>query len=96
MTISLLAGLIFASLIILLGGAMIYFNDHIKIRNLYYRSRGPWGKKVYWPRIFLRGNKNTVEALKAAERLEALLTPKKRGSRANARIVHRRHIEKVK
>jgi alkanesulfonate monooxygenase SsuD/methylene tetrahydromethanopterin reductase-like flavin-dependent oxidoreductase (luciferase family) len=78
MTTSLLAALIYCSLVILLFGALIYFLKKIKTRNRYYRPFARPYQDTNWPLQFLRGGgDNPKSALIADERFEALLTPAK-------------------
>src|SRR5690348_7076296 len=77
MATSLLAALIYCSLIILLFGASIYLLKKIKTRNRYYRPFArPLGAN--WPLLFLRGGgDNPKSALEAGERFEELLASAK-------------------
>jgi hypothetical protein len=78
MTTSLLAALIYCSLVILLFGALIYFLNNIKTRNWYYKPFARPRQDTNWPLYFLRGGgDNPKSALQAGERFEELLTPAK-------------------
>ena len=80
MTISLLAALIYCSLVILLFGALIYLFNNMKTRNPYYRPFARPMNDTNWPLDFLRGGgDNPRSALQAGERFEALLTAAKPG-----------------